>query len=268
MKKTLIALMALAGVSFGATPILDASFDGILPEGFNYTGESATFVDSGLEGYGQAIDFNKTAYLKTDTDCTDYAGITVGGKGTDFSIVTTVRFDSWAEASIGAPGGAGVENRLFICGSGTAQGNGIAWTVANGVMGITTKNKAHNPLSNPAITLNTETWYTLALTYNNESGVASFYVNGALAGTLTLGSAAVNDTTGTFSIGGGNLQYAQAIWDGAMADFKIYDATLTADEVAAFGAPTPAASPIVPEPATATLSLLALAGLAARRRRK
>lgn len=104
MKKTLIALIALVGVASGATPIIDATFENALPEGVSYgtsyqaSGE-ATYVDSGLEGYGMAIDFNKSGYISTPSDCTDYTGITSGTQASDFSIVTTVRFDSWAERS-------------------------------------------------------------------------------------------------------------------------------------------------------------------------
>ena len=262
MKKTLIALMALAGVAAGATPIIDATFENNLPEGFNYSNENgATYVDSGLEGYGMAIDFDKSGYVSTSTDCTDYTGLTTGSQATDFTIVTTVRFDSWAELS----DGGSVENRLFICGSGNANDQGIGWTVANGVMGVTVKDKSHNPISNPAITLSLDTWYTLAFTYDADTSVATFYANGSYVGALTLEAA--KTTPGSFNIGGGRVSTRQAAWDGAMADFKVYDTTLSAAEVAAFGAPTPA-TPAIPEPATATLSLLALCGLASRRRRK
>ncbi len=51
--------------------------------------------------------------------------------------------------------------------------------------------------------------------------------------------------------------------DSVVKDFYIFDSALSAPNVA-----TVVAAAAVPEPATATLSLLALAGLAARRRRK
>ncbi len=55
----------------------------------------------------------------------------------------------------------------------------------------------------------------------------------------------------------------------AVTFVAMYNAYITNDEAKAVGLNMLSESaPVVPEPATATLSLLALAGLAARRRRK
>lgn len=265
MKKTIIAIMALAGVA-SADTLIDLGFDLGLSDSCVYTdynngttNEEASFIASELVGYGSAIDFDKSGAITLSGDA--YKSIVTGANGSDFSIVTTVKFDSWAEYT----SGGSVENRLFICGSGSENTHGIGWTVANGVMGITTKGKAHNPITLAAGTpaLKLDTWYTLALTYDAETGSALFYTNGELVGSLALKSAAVATPDGNFTVGGGRTGASQALWDGAMADFKLYDTTLSADQVAAFGAPVQ-----IPEPTTATLSLLALAGLAARRRRR
>lgn len=52
-----------------------------------------------------------------------------------------------------------------------------------------------------------------------------------------------------------------------IGEIEVYDSVLSADEITS-AMKGMAAAPAVPEPTTATLSLLALAGLAARRRRK
>ena len=56
----------------------------------------------------------------------------------------------------------------------------------------------------------------------------------------------------------------------AVGNIEVYGSVLSADEMAAAmtNIANPAPTPSVPEPTTATLSLLALAGLAARRRRR
>ncbi len=56
----------------------------------------------------------------------------------------------------------------------------------------------------------------------------------------------------------------------AVGNIEVYGSVLSADEMAAAmtNLANPAPTPSVPEPTTATLSLLALAGLAARRRRR
>ncbi|MBE6410442.1 MAG: PEP-CTERM sorting domain-containing protein [Akkermansiaceae bacterium] len=96
---------------------------------------------------------------------------------------------------------------------------------------------------------------TLALT-NNGSGLLSLYVDGQLAGETQITSAneyGESKLIKCFSIGG-------KIGGGNTACITVSDAQFVKGITTSFVA--------VPEPTTATLSLLALAGLAARRRRK
>ena len=257
MKKTLIALLALAGVAC-AFDNVSISFDGTLPSGFTWApktaGAAANYVDSGLVGYGKAIDFNKDGFIDTEGD---YKSIINGSADADFSVVTTVKFESWVELTEGYDG---VENRIFLFGSGANNASGLGWYINNGNMGITLKTKSHNSLAtSPGLELNT--WYTLALSYSASNDTATFYVNGESVGTLNLTDKASVATTAGLGVGSGGGS-RQGLWDGQMADFKLFNSALTADQVAAYGAPV-----AIPEPATATLSLLALAGLCARRRR-
>lgn len=66
-----------------------------------------------------------------------------------------------------------------------------------------------------------------------------------------------------FETGVSSGSFAITVPTGSVEEIRSWTGVVTADNMAN---PTPA--PSVPEPATATLSLLALAGLAARRRRK
>lgn len=90
---------------------------------------------------------------------------------------------------------------------------------------------------------------------------ATFYVDGTSVGSVTVPTD-VNQPGDGLGIGNGAKDWTTGPWAGKIADFQLLNSALTADQVAAYGAPTPA----VPEPTTTTLSLLALAGLAARRR--
>ena len=128
-------------------------------------------------------------------------------------------------------------------------------------MGITLKGLSHQMLTtSPALELNT--WYTLGLTYSATTDTATLYVNGTSVGSIALGDKESYATDAGLGIGNGAKEFITSPWAGQMADFKLFNSTLTAGEVAAYGSPV-----AIPEPATATLSLLALAGLAARRRR-
>ena len=114
------------------------------------------------------------------------------------------------------------------------------------------------------------TWYNYALTVVGDSYTLSVWdVSGAKL------------SSGTFTGATGNLvdvyegaRFSQHWSYGAAIDnFGLYDGVLSDDNLSALVKSEAAGtgmiqSFLVPEPATATLSLLALAGLAARRRRK
>ena len=121
------------------------------------------------------------------------------------------------------------------------------------------------------------TWYNYALTVSDKtSSVASYTLsvwdsNGTLIGEKR-----------TFEGATGNLNYLREgsafdeHWekDHLLDNFGLYDGVLTDDDLAALVRSEAAGTgmiqsfEVIPEPATATLSLLALAGLAVRRRRK
>ncbi len=69
------------------------------------------------------------------------------------------------------------------------------------------------------------------------------------------------------SLRGTGLSYDSIVFDGIVTDGYVFNQVVTADEAKALGKAAATAA-LVPEPTTATPSLLALAGLAARRRRR
>ena len=100
--------------------------------------------------------------------------------------------------------------------------------------------------------------YTLTFVSDATAETFTAYVNGEAVGLWT---------NWTPDGGVGGIQFGQ-LWGGgrsdAITDFKLDNVTMWNRALSA----TEVGSLIVPEPTTATLSLLALAGLAARRRRK
>ncbi len=109
-------------------------------------------------------------------------------------------------------------------------------------------------------------WKHLGLTFKGST--MQVFVDGSLTHTYTLGT---TDSSVIKSITGGGSNKKSA--DVRLDNLAVYDGVLTSENFTylathampmSFESPSPA----VPEPATATLSLLALAGLAARRRRK
>ncbi len=111
-----------------------------------------------------------------------------------------------------------------------------------------------------------QTWTHVALTFEGSSLKA--YINGTLATELTM---KLSDyTIGNMGkVSGANEPSAK---DNLVFidNVGIYSGVLTGDEVALLASNPSAGGNLnaIPEPATATLSLLALAGLCARRRRK
>lgn len=227
MKKTLIALMALAGVTFGTdytyTEQWTAQFGSAYTGGYSTTLTSpGTFYDAGdvATESGAQTRANKRIHME---------GGTYGDFGTsfEFKMVLTLTGDSFTNGHISE----------IKAGS---TGDWLCLGVNNGALTLSGKsNKLGAVTSTGTVELGTQ--YTCTLTKIDST--ITFTVGDASA-TTTLGS--VSGVINNIAIGGntGSGQRVPVL-------------------VESIGWST-----IVPEPATATLSLLALAGLAARRRRK
>ncbi len=99
----------------------------------------------------------------------------------------------------------------------------------------------------------------MALTINGTTEVL-YLTNGTAEVHWTTGNATTQDATYN------SLTIADNAFTAAISSIYVFDQTLTQEQIKSISAEAITAA--VPEPATATLSLLALAGLAARRRRK
>ena len=113
--------------------------------------------------------------------------------------------------------------------------------------------------------LTANTWYHVALAYDGKDNSLDVFLNGTLKNTITLGTAYVAPTGSNLYFGSASTNDQQDNFAGSIAQFQIVQgAALSATEIKTIANTTPT----IPEPTTATLSLLALAGLAARRRRR
>ncbi len=205
MKKSLIALMALAGVAAAATITEDGT------------------MTAGGDLYAGAFDFSFTL---TETS------IVTG----DYDILLAYyQVNSGANYTV---------NAFQLSSSGVLTLNrGKSLTLTDGALtndsALTTNDFSTFTADGTNYTLTTPGTYTVDyLGGTNGSAAADLYLDGVKVASFT----------------GGNHNMNGTMTDGLTLNVKVNDAYVVA--------------PAVPEPTTATLSLLALAGLAARRRRK
>ena len=261
MKKTIIALFALAGVA--AAESLD--YD---------TYKSVTLASPYLTDLYTVWDFDQVSGTQASK---------VGGDMGGYSNTPVIAYESGNESD-----GYGVVNsdkgRLYK--SGMSLGNFTISVDVNTMTAghlLTLKDSSDKyiyltssstaPLTltyddvtgsvvsavKPTSSDETLNWTTITLT--RSSDILTLYVNGVSQGTLK------GSDTSIAALQLGNRYEGgtpAAPIDATVDNLTIWDRALTTEEVQGFIVPTQS----VPEPTTATLSLLALAGLAARRRRK
>ena len=266
MKKTLIALMALAGVAMAGETYWSFE-DTTSSAGENaYTGKitSTVTMENTTATTGSVLGNDSTANLGYSMSFVDgsyiqYSNADLGltlkyGNDTtlSYTIMAYVKFDN-------------VNGEQFFFGTGqTNSSMGIGLGIKNGKLDWLSKTVDHYTFD---YTVESDTWYHLAFAYDHNDNTVEAFVNGTSAGSVTLsnGMAGPGNSamTNHVTIGAASANENQDNFAGAVAHLQIITGeALGADAVVQY------ASNIIPEPATATLSLLALAGLAARRRRK
>lgn len=259
MKKTIIALMALSGVALGEYS-WDASKD------YSYTWDFSqentqngktgvlggtvtnTFATESITEIGTAIKKGSAAgqYWEVDTNSFLYDAITAA---TTTAATLTLKVDYyWTGAQWG-------ENILHVGSNNT----GIAYGLSDGYISMTTGTAVDSSFSavKTDLRLTANAWNSITYTLSNNQWTAT--LGGVTSEAKTLGAVSWDDSEAErnkYSIGikaPGWNSGATGLNDSGC---KIANMTIsyTADPI--------------PEPTTTTLSLLALAGLAARRRRK
>ena len=244
MKKTIIALMALAGVALGDTTLLDMNFTTL-------TGNTNENTPAGWTA-GQFNGVGNTPYYSFGEN-----GAVVGQPWKQNFLTTSLDIASQGEYTITFTlynNGEDTGNMFFLSSDTYSIVMGNSYN-SNSDIYVGTLSEAvgrdyvcfqPNTKINPTVLDNT--------TGLNVSGDITYTLT-MLDGNMTISArdwsttiAGMDDVTFT------KLGF---LTDGGINSAGVKNITITAPE-----------APVVPEPATATLSLLALAGLAARRRRK
>lgn len=251
MKKTLITLMTLAGMASAVELTTLFTMDELVSAGTN---NGATKVEN----------MSVTTYKFSD-------GAYIGGM--TLESLNTALQDSSKYITIAAwimPTDTNGVEAVFGYG---AQQNGFKFCTNGDGLQYTAKGVADKQTVDVNLAANTWTLVGISFKGGNDAADGAKYIAGTsntnyysrnLGGFATPGS-----TDQTFSIGSGNSGSARETFNGQIAGLTIFtsDAVIGGvnDITAIMGTTAPV---LIPEPATATLSLLALAGLCARRRRK
>ena len=251
MKKTLITLMALAGMASAVELTTLFTMDELVKAA---TTNTATKVENMSE---TTYEFSGGTYI---------GGITLPALNTAVQDSTKyITIAAWIKLN----DTNGVKS---VFGYG-AQSNGFKFCTNGSGLQYTAKGVADKETA--SVGLSADTWTLVGISF--KAGTAA--ANGAkyFAGTANTnyytrnlgGFATPSATDQTFSIGSGNSGNARETFNGQIAGLTIFtsDAVISGvNEITAIMGTVP--PELGPEPATATLSLLALAGLCARRRRK
>ena len=261
MKKTIIILLAASGIAAAATQGVVNTTDANLKAYWNFDASANPVVGS---GWNELPTWNSEGkYGDSQTPSTHPYTENAGLKAADGF---TVSFDINNASS-------GMLLSMTCTGNMNAPWRNISITMSDEYV---VSAQFHGTMNQAVTTTLTETqvkneWTTLTLVGSVDSANAStliltFYVNGDYAGTST--TPKVTLMTGSNTIN--NMQFGcfADSSQGAPTNFDnilVYSKALTAEEV---GALVKGVSQSVPEPTTSTLSLLALVGLASRRRRK
>ena len=153
-----------------------------------------------------------------------------------------------------------------------AQQNGFKFCTNGAGLQYTAKGVADKETAGVGLTANTWTLVGISFKGGTDAADGAKYFAGTGNSnyyTRNLGGFALPSAADqTFAIGSGNSSNARETFNGQIAGLTIFtsDSVISGvnDVTAIMGTTAPV---LLPEPATATLSLLALAGLAARRRR-
>ena len=231
MKKTLITLLALAGVAAAAPLTLPGTDDFTWIAGSNASGIGTGSSAAIIENLAAAI----TADNIGNTDLTGWFGGTGQAYGQS----------SYNDITITATNSFTFKSRPSLSGEYVALGVSLEETASAITLTFSNDKKAAYSLWSYDATTSTAT-ELIATTGLTTAGTVD----------VTYNTADVNPST-LFVVWTANPSTGNA---GGGTDITISDIALSYTAVPA--------APAVPEPTTATLSLLALAGLAARRRRK
>ncbi|MBR5876753.1 MAG: PEP-CTERM sorting domain-containing protein [Akkermansia sp.] len=271
MKKTIIALMALGTCAMGATTLSDAVYSAV----GNNVNEETAITGSGSFTVTYTLDVTALDKLKltgaTLDEFKNYSLISVSGAGTDKHVGSALGYSSVRID----------DNGNIVQSGGTAYVK--AWGIFQQAI-VATDNGIHSGNyygGNNLITANPVTLEGMTaaddLSKLNSISVTQVHTDGTSSAIYTT-LIWEDNTVNTFTATNTSLKWSSnntgvfGAWDylGVNTELvnSVYLFSDTVNADTAWSLNTAAAAALVPEPTTATLSLLALAGLAIRRRRR
>ncbi len=255
MKKTLIALMALSGLAGAAELTTLVTMDELIAAAGTNTATQVKNMSVTTYEFGNGTYIGSITMDALNTalaDSSQYITIAAWIKPTDTN---------------------GVES---IFGYG-AQSNGFKFCTNGSGLQYTAKGVADKETVGAGIVADTWTLVGISFKAGTDAANGAKYIAGTANNNFYSRNLGGFNTPAegeqTFAIGSGNSGDAREVFNGQIAGLTIFTSGSVIDGVnditAIMGTAAPEyVAPSIPEPTTATLSLLALAGLAARRRRK
>lgn len=153
-----------------------------------------------------------------------------------------------------------------------AQSNGFKFCTNGSGLQYTAKGVADRESASAGLAADTWTLVGVSFKAGNDAASAKYIAGTGNTNYYTRnlgGFATPGEGEQTFAIGSGNSGNARETFNGQIAGLTVFTSNAGIEGVNDITAIMGTTAPVmIPEPATATLSLLALAGLAARRRRK
>lgn len=254
MKKTVVTLLCLGGMAFGSDSTLSWSVDCTGGKYTVLTGESHL-----VPGYCSSA-FIEGSGVQVSGSAKDGSGIALNGLQSiqnEFSL-------SMSLASVTTTFSAEAPAQQLTLIAMRKQNDGYTFSVLadsqTGIITLNLGNAEHNEVcNNIALVGGATNAQTITLTFGNTgnsgNALVSVYLDDVLATSAEMHSnwRTSHSVEANLLTGFGSSGVAAVV-----SQVSYYNGSLTQEQI----------SGMIPEPATATLSLLALAGLAARRRRK
>ncbi len=254
MKKTFITLAVLAAASVAAADTQKLA-------------TMSELVGTGTLGANVAQDLTMTGTVYTFSDSSVITNITN-------SAVTNALANSSGYLTIAAWINASSvsENSIFSIGG---QNDGFKFALKDGHLQVTTKGTKDSTVGSTTVSANQWTLVAVGIDLSGGHAATHFYVGDSTDVTADIGNWSTPNPADKYGIGTGNSGGARDAYSGSIANLTVLysDTALSNADIQTMVGAMPTAittpdTPAVPEPTTATLSLLALAGLCARRRRK
>ena len=261
MKKTLMTLLALSGAAMADGELLwtlDFGTSADATRGYKVTAAQG-------HTYNPTVNLGSSAINENDVTTNTNTSVQIDGAtgvklADEFSCVVQLTLPDVTIA------GNFQSNWPIIFSLGESNGECAKVTIYRGLSNHLKVDRDGYTFSNEteSQTSATEGTHTLILTMTGESGQVGtmrMYWDGVLAEQLTVDAAHRDASSVIDDLSlGGRLNGTQHRMAASFDSIQMYSGVLSSGQIESLS--------LIPEPTTATLSLLALAGLAARRRRK